>query len=172
MTSHQSCSDSFSFSLQRSNHDLLRSDIAASHDVSRPNAATNDDVRSNTVSQSRTAFRAITPTSSKPPTNIGSYYGPSSRTQVPEKPSSAASPNPYTSVSMPTSPARHDSQLNSSGGYERLSFQQSGAYESLGGGYETYDRTTSLGGQSSKFNPVFDESLSTVPVRSGPYGSK
>ena len=94
---------------------------------------------------------------------------------MPGKPSSVASPNLYTSVPMPSSPARHgsnyDSQPNSSGDYERLHFQQSGAHESLGGGYERYDRKTSLGGQSSKLNPVFDESLSTnVSLRSGPYG--
>ena len=165
----------FHISSQGSNHDLLRSNTAASHDVSRPNTATNDDARGHTTIQSRTAFRAITPTSSKPPTNIGSYYGPSSRVQMPGKPGPVAPPNPYTS--MPSTPGRHttsnhDSQPNSSGSYERLNFQRSGnGYESVGDGYHAYDRKTSIGGELSKLNPVFDESLSTN-VRSGAYGSK
>ena len=142
------------FSSQGSNHDILR-----------PSTAT---------SQSRSAFRGISPTSFKPPSNIGSYYEPSIRAQVPGKPGSVASQNPYTSVSMPSSPARHtsnyDSRASSSSGYEKLNSQRGAGYESLAG---SYDKKPSIAG-SSKLNPVFDESLSTaVSIPSGStYGSK
>ena len=120
----------------------------SSHDILRP---------STTTSQPRSAFRSATPTSTKPPTNIGSYYEPPTRAQIPG--SSVGSPNPYTSV--PSSPVRsnYDSQRGSSDGYERINSRRTAQYEST---YGAYDKRTSIGGQSSKLNPVFDESLSTV----------
>ena len=124
----------------------------SNHDILRPS--------SRTTSEPRSAFRSFTPTSLKPPSNIGSYYEPSLRAHVPG--SSVASQNPYTS-----SPERasYDSRHDSNDGYERLNSRRSAEYKSP---YAGYDRKTSIAGQSSKLNPVFDESLSTaVSVFSG-----
>lgn len=125
----------------------------SNHDILRPSTAT---------SQPRSAFRGTSPTSFKPPSQISNNYESLSFPRNSERPDSAHSQNPYTSIAMPSSPRRqYDSRPSSGHNYEGLHTKRSTSYESVEQ-------------RSSKFNPVFDESLSTaVSARSvSAYGSK